>query len=89
MDVGKHGHAKLVAHIPQDFQALLQTRTAKGFTRRTVGLVETRLENEEDVQTRADVPQSTAHLQAQRFAFNHARTGDETQPSRREESFPH
>ena len=54
VDVGQDRHAELVADLGEDAQALVHARAAEALVRRAVGLVEARLEDEQDAELVGD-----------------------------------
>ena len=77
MHVGRDGDTQLAADSPQDLQAAVESRAPKGANGSPVGLVVGRLEDEGDVQSGRDLPETGGHSQGVIFTFDDARTGDE------------
>jgi hypothetical protein len=79
VDVGQDRHAERVADLLENAQPLVHAGPAKALVRRAVGLVEARLEDEQDAELVGDRLQPLGGAQLQLLAFDHARAGDEEQ----------
>ena len=63
--------------LREDAQPFVHARAAKALVRRAVGLVEARLEDEQDAELVGDSLQRLGRAELQVLAFDHARAGDE------------
>ena len=77
MDVGQHRQARDLADFGEDGQGAFQTETARSRRRGAVGLVETGLVDDADIQPLADLLQRMGHLQRVLAALQLAGPGNE------------
>ena len=77
MHVGRDRDTQLAADSCQDLQAAFKSRAPKGANGSPVGLVVGRLEDEGDVESGSDLPETGGHPQGVFFAFDDAWTGNE------------
>ena len=77
VNVGQNGNVQRLAHLGQDPQSLVHARAAEALVRRSVRLVEARLEDEHDAELVGDSLERLRSAKLQFLAFDHARAGDE------------
>ena len=77
VDVGEHRHPKALAHLLEDFEALIGARPPIGLAGAAVGLVEAGFEHVTDAQLLADAAHLLGHLQHQIPALDHTGPGDQ------------
>ena len=77
VDVGEHRHPETLAHLLQDFEALIGARPAKRLAGAAVGLVEAGLEHVANAQLLAEVAHVLRHLHHKLAAFDHTGPGDQ------------
>ena len=79
MNIGQDRKRKTILDFLQNAQAFGESRPAVGLLGRAVRLVVRRLENEWHVRARGDFRKPLGHHQRVRFAFDHARPGNQNQ----------